>query len=304
MTSPQPKRLIWVVPALAFVIFGFAGPATQVDGLAQEATKIVVEATATSILKETAIAPAVPEPQVLGEAQIAGPTTTQPAPVTPTAPPAPTRPDRAELTPAQLADRRLDTFDALDPPIDDVFVSTVESPAPLDVIARSTWNPECPVSPADLSYAQVSFYGFDGRFHTGELLLHSEYADDIVGIFARLHEMRFPIEEMRVVSLDDFANPIATENNTTVFTCRRSVSSSRWSRHAHGDAIDINPFHNPYVSNSRVIPELATAYVDRDREVPGLINAEVRAMFSEIGWGWGGNWNSVKDWMHFSATGR
>jgi len=35
--------------------------------------------------------------------------------------------------------------------------------------------------------------------------------------------------------------------------------------------------------------------------VPGDVATEA---FGEIGWGWGGNWNSLKDWMHFSYTGR
>jgi hypothetical protein len=26
--------------------------------------------------------------------------------------------------------------------------------------------------------------------------------------------------------------------------------------------------------------------------------------FAEIGWEWGGNWQSAKDWMHFSENGR
>jgi hypothetical protein len=29
----------------------------------------------------------------------------------------------------------------------------------------------------------------------------------------------------------------------------------------------------------------------------------VRA-FAGIGWGWGGDWHSLKDYMHFSLTGR
>jgi len=29
----------------------------------------------------------------------------------------------------------------------------------------------------------------------------------------------------------------------------------------------------------------------------------VRA-FENIGWGWGGNWSTIKDYMHFSLTGR
>ena len=208
------------------------------------------------------------------------------------------------MTDEDLLDRRIPTFDALAPPVDEVFVSTITSPAPPAVIARSTWSEECPVTSTELSYAEVSFFGFDGEFHTGELLVHVDYVEPIVDIFARLHEIRFPIEQMTVVSPADLElGPDADTNNTTVFTCRRSISGSRWSRHAHGDAVDINPFHNPYVSSSRVIPALATSYIDRERNVPGLVTNEISEMFAEIGWGWGGDWNSVKDWMHFSATG-
>ena len=28
------------------------------------------------------------------------------------------------------------------------------------------------------------------------------------------------------------------------------------------------------------------------------------AAFADIGWRWGGNWNTLKDWMHFSRSGR
>jgi poly-gamma-glutamate synthesis protein (capsule biosynthesis protein) len=37
-----------------------------------------------------------------------------------------------------------------------------------------------------------------------------------------------------------------------------------------------------------------------------MIHAEdavVRA-FAAVGWGWGGYWDSLKDYQHFSATGR
>ena len=85
--------------------------------------------------------------------------------------------------------------------------------------------------------------------------------------------------------------------------CRTSVGSSNWSRHAFGGAVDINPFHNPYVKGDLVLPELASAYIDRENVRPGMITDEVVALFSDIGWGWGGEWQSVDDWMHFSDTG-
>lgn len=210
----------------------------------------------------------------------------------------------AQPTPPELVDRQLWTKDVLSPPADDTFVSTLETPPPPDVLARSTWRDDCPVDATDLSYATVSFVGFDGLFHTGEFILHRDFAAGVVEIFEQLHAERFPIEEMVVTTQEAVdAHPTGDSNNTSSFVCRPAVNSGSWSRHAYGGAIDINPFHNPYVKGDLVIPELASAYLDRDRRVPGMITSEIEAMFADVGWGWGGNWSSSSDWMHFSDTG-
>jgi hypothetical protein len=210
----------------------------------------------------------------------------------------------AQPTPEVLVDRQLWTVDELPPPTNPAFASSLQTPPPADVLARSTWRDECPVHSTDLSYAQVSFFGFDGRFHTGEFILHRDFAPAVVEIFAELHKVRFPIEEMRVTTQEAVdAHPTGDSNNTSSFVCRPAVNSGAWSRHAHGGAIDINPFHNPYVKGDLVIPELATSYLDRSRDVPGMITPEIETMFAALEWGWGGNWNSASDWMHFSDTG-
>ena len=209
----------------------------------------------------------------------------------------------AQPTPLELSDRRLWTDDALPPPTE-TFESVVSTPVPESVVARSTWSEQCPVSLDDLAYSQVSFYGFDGLFHTGELILRRDVVDDVVTVFEELHQQRFPIEEMRVTTQEAVdAPPTGDSNNTSSFVCRRAVNSGTWSRHAHGGAIDINPFHNPYVKGDLVIPELASAYLDRDRKLPGMATPEIEILFSNFDWGWGGNWNSSSDWMHFSDTG-
>ena len=272
---------------MAFVVLGCGGTdATTANTVPTELVDVALEPTTTVAPTTTTTTTTVP------------PTTTAPTSTVPPVPPVTT------LSPAEIDDRRLSTVDVLTPPVDDQFVSVVTTPAPVEVIARSTWTHDCPVTATELSYAQVSFYGFDGEFHTGEMVVHRDAVDDLVAIFTQLHEMRFPIEQMEVVSQHDLSlGPDGKANNTTAFTCRRTVSGSRWSRHAFGDAIDINPVHNPYVSNSQVIPTLGASYVDRDRDVPGMISEDVRKLFADIGWTWGGDWNSVKDWMHFSATG-
>ena len=211
----------------------------------------------------------------------------------------------AQPTPPELQDRRLETIDLLPPPSGDEFVSTM-GPIPDDVIARSTWTEECPLDRDELQYLTVSHMGFDGRFHTGELIVNATVADDIVGVFAKLHAARFPIEQMRVTTQEALdAPPTGDGNGSGAFGCRPATGSQGWSRHAYGLAIDINPFHNPYIKGELVIPELATAYLDRDRALAGMVYSGdvVVEAFSEIGWAWGGNWTTLKDWMHFSQNG-
>jgi hypothetical protein len=55
--------------------------------------------------------------------------------------------------------------------------------------------------------------------------------------------------------------------------------------HAHGAAIDINPSANPF--GSKLVTDMP---------------ANVASVAKQMGLGWGGNWTSVKDAMHFSVA--
>jgi hypothetical protein len=219
----------------------------------------------------------------------------------------PRRPDglgEARPTPPELVDRRLPPPDLR--PAPDVFEATIE-PVPEDVVERSSWTKDCPVALDELRYLTLTFWGFDDQPHLGEMIVHNSVASDVVDVFGRLYDARFPIEEMRVVAAHELdAPPTGDGNNTSAFVCRPSTGGSTWSEHAYGLAVDVNPFHNPYHRRDVVIPELASAYLDRNRDLPGMITAGdvVTRAFAGIGWGWGGGWNSSKDWMHFSRSGR
>ena len=212
---------------------------------------------------------------------------------------------KVEPTPAALVDRRLPTTDFLPPPADGRFHSTV-APVPGAVLRRSTWQSACPVRSDQLRYLTMSFWGFDGKPHTGEMLVNARVADAVPTVFAKLYAAHFPIEDMRVASAaDQTAPPTGDGNDTTAFVCRPAVGETTWSAHAYGLAIDVNPFCNPYRDGDLVVPELASSYLDRTNVRPGMVlpgDATIRA-FASIGWTWGGSWTSPKDLMHFSSNG-
>ncbi|HET6939044.1 MAG TPA: M15 family metallopeptidase [Nocardioides sp.] len=223
--------------------------------------------------------------------------------------PLPLRPDgygQVQPTPPELDPRRFTLPDTVAPLPGDGFAAVVET-VPDHVLARSTWEPACPVAADDLAYVRLAFWGFDDRRHTGELLLNRAVAGDVVRVFHRLYRARFPFEELRVTTRSDLeAPPTGDGNNTGAFVCRPTVGSSTYSQHAYGLAIDIDPFQNPYVKGDLVLPELASSYLDRGHVRPGMITPDgvvVRA-FAAIGWAWGGTWHSLKDYQHFSQNGR
>lgn len=225
-------------------------------------------------------------------------------PVTDTGFPAP------QETPPEYVDRRIITVDHLPPPPSDEYVATIQ-PIPDEVVPISTWEEGCPTTLDELRYLTVSYWGFDELHHTGDLIVHRDVAEDLARVFEQLHAARFPIEQVGLLDDEDFHefHRKGDDNLTAAYQCRASTGSTSWSQHAYGRAIDINPFHNPYLKDTDegrvVLPAYATAYLDRSRDVPGMITEGdvVVEAFDAIGWGWGGHWNSLKDWQHFSASG-
>jgi hypothetical protein len=209
-------------------------------------------------------------------------------------------------TPPALRDRRFTLPDQLPALPGRGFASRVASPPPADVVARSTWRAGCPVGVDELAWIRLTFWGFDDQRHTGELLVNASVADDLVSVFRRLYAARFPIEEMTISTrADQDAPPTGDGNATEVFNCRPTTGGTSYSQHAYGLAIDVDSFQNPYVKGDLVLPELASSYLDRDHVRPGMIEPgdEVVRAFAAIGWEWGGDWQSLKDYQHFSQNG-
>ncbi|MCX2699258.1 M15 family metallopeptidase [Ochrobactrum chromiisoli] len=116
----------------------------------------------------------------------------------------------------------------------------------------------------------------------GKALAPIKTSDGRTALVAAEHQEQFQgfIEELeasgyKVNSLGGYAN-------------RQNVNNPRRkSEHAHGNAIDINPAQNP---NGRTLIT----------DMP----ANISQLAKKWGLGWGGDWKSVKDAMHFSAGER
>ncbi|MEM7140467.1 MAG: M15 family metallopeptidase [Actinomycetota bacterium] len=171
-----------------------------------------------------------------------------------------------------------------------------------------SWRTGCPVPAEDLRRLDMHHWNDDGRVVTGALIVHVDHVDDLISVFDRLFAAEFPIHAMAPVTdfgADDDASMAA--NNTSAFNCREiSGRPGVWSQHSYGGAVDINPLVNPWVRGAQVDPPEGAPYVDRTVEATGIIVAGdvVTQAFADIGWGWGGNWRSSKDYQHFSHNGR
>jgi Ca2+-binding RTX toxin-like protein len=171
-----------------------------------------------------------------------------------------------------------------------------------------SWHRGCPVGLGRLRLLRVPHWTMRDRdVHTGSLVVHRDADRRILRAMRELLQARFEIRRMKLIDRyggDDHRSMNA--DNTSAFNCRFVAGTSRWSEHAFGRAIDVNPVENPYVTPSgHVSPPAGRRYADRSRHAPGMVHrgdAAHRA-FARVGWEWGGNWPGTKDYQHFSASG-
>jgi len=176
-----------------------------------------------------------------------------------------------------------------------------------EMIRSGSWKPGVPISFEELRLIHVSYWGFDGKTHTGRLVVNDAWAGDLCTVFQTLYEVRFPIRSMNLIDAYGASDPLSmAADNTSAYNGRYRGDASVWSMHAYGLAVDINPIENPWVRADKVSPAAGRAYLDRSLSAPGVIRAGdvvVRA-FASIGWKWGGYWETSKDYQHFSSNGQ
>jgi hypothetical protein len=69
------------------------------------------------------------------------------------------------------------------------------------------------------------------------------------------------------------------------YNCRPTTSGGSKSAHSWAAAVDVNPAKNPFSAKAVLITDMPPAF---------------RKAFKDNGFGWGGDWRSCKDAMHFS----
>src|SRR3954465_10160127 len=188
-------------------------------------------------------------------------------------------------------------------------------PAPVKAQLKSGgfWHKGCPVGLSGLRLLSVSHRGWDGKTHTGRLIVNANAAQPLRRTFRRLYRLRFPIRHMRIA---DFYGPEQQRPEdgdvTASFECRQAAASpctggtgtGSWSMHAYGLAVDVNPGENPYVGCGQSRDPLTRRFFAPPRRRKGLVAARAIQAFASAGWGWGGSWvGDTKDYMHFSSTG-
>jgi D-alanyl-D-alanine carboxypeptidase len=188
-----------------------------------------------------------------------------------------------------------------DPP----FVARVANVSAADLGA--SYHDGCPVGPSELRRLRLAYWGYDGRRHLGALIVNRTVVAQVSTVFRQLYAKRFPIRVVRPVDAYGASDARSmAADNTSAFNCRPVVGPGpkRWSVHAYGEAIDVNPVENPYVDRGVVRPPAGAAYLRRAHERPGMATAGGALVhaFESVGWSWGGRWSSP-DYQHFSATG-
>lgn len=191
----------------------------------------------------------------------------------------------------------------------DELKGTLENPIlDNDMTEREAFDGLDPNCPDEIRTRQkvvtVLYYSFDKKIHRGQLVIDGELENDIKKAFDVMLKEKFPIQSAIPISHKRFRKDgrwdddlSMAANNTSAFNYRLIAGGTKLSNHAYGRAIDINPVQNPNIKGQIVLPHGA----EYDPRAEGTITADhpITRAFLRLGWEWGGNWDTRKDYQHF-----
>lgn len=180
----------------------------------------------------------------------------------------------------------------------------------LDLTEALAQNPEdpCPEEVLQsLGLMSVTHWGFDGRRHSGQIVVAQTVLPEVAAFFRHAYELKFPVA--KVVPAADARygwddEKMMADNNSSGFNWRSIAGSRKPSMHGRGLAFDINPRQNPYIRYSDKKKIVQPPGAVWDKKASGTLHQEhplVRMMVG-FGWKWGGNWTCESgrtDYQHF-----
>lgn len=146
----------------------------------------------------------------------------------------------------------------------------------------------------------VKYYSTDNKIHAGQILTNESIAGELENIFTFILETRFPVEKVIPVVRYNWDDELSMQDNNSYSFCYRNVE---YSKHAHGMAMDINPYFNPQrmkkptTKHPDILPEGAVY----DPQVPGTLYPRhpVVEEFKKHGFKWGHHFRKKYDDHHF-----
>jgi hypothetical protein len=184
-----------------------------------------------------------------------------------------------------------------------VFTINTLSDSTIDRMRGNSYPDDCEVSLDDLRYLIIPHHDGKGSIKIGELVCNKDVADEFIYLFKELFKNKYPVERMVLVDNYDADDQKSMKaNNTSSFNYRVISGTDKFSKHAYGMAIDINPLYNPYVKGSYVSPASGSQYADRKNASKYMLTRDdlvYKILHNKFGFTWGGDWESCKDYQHY-----
>lgn len=164
----------------------------------------------------------------------------------------------------------------------------------------------------ELESRDIIYYGYDGKVHLGQIVMHKKAIEDVVLFFEEAYTLQFPIKSVIPIAdkkyvWDDEVS--CNDNNSSGYNFRYIAGTTKMSNHARGLAFDINPVQNPYIKYNENQEELWRAPKDAiyDVSIPGTLFAghPLVELLKSKGWKWGGDWKNEGgpvDYQHFEKS--
>lgn len=157
----------------------------------------------------------------------------------------------------------------------------------------------CPMAASRLRTIRVNYWDYSGKVKRGAIVVRDDRASQVAAAFTDMFKAKFAIARMELPTRWKGNDPkMMAANDTSGYNCRKVTGNPyRWSPHAYGYAVDVNPVQNPYRDpNGRWYP--STSYsTKRPAGVKGMNyrNGPSVKAFKSRGWSWFEGW----DWQHF-----